>query len=105
MIEAADRNFFTIRQREDRVESQQSPLRQATGYRNALLDAVKKFDVLTHSSGRYQGKPLFPIGMAAMSNFIQWLPQFTWLSTIVAPCAYRQNGVAQWIFRSRARSR
>jgi Nuclease-related domain len=68
-IEAADRNFFTIRQRDDRVESQQSPLRQATVYRNALLDAVKKFDVLTHSSGRYQGKPLFPTGMAAvMSN-------------------------------------
>jgi Nuclease-related domain/UvrD-like helicase C-terminal domain len=69
MIEAADRNFFTIRQRDDRTERQQSPLRQATGYRNALLDAVKKFDVLTHSSGTYQGKPLFPIGVAAvMSN-------------------------------------
>jgi hypothetical protein len=69
MIDAADRNFFTIRQRDNRIERQQSPLRQATGYRNALLDAVKKFDILSHSSGAYQGKPLFPIGIAAvMSN-------------------------------------
>jgi superfamily I DNA and RNA helicase len=69
VIEAADRNFFTIRQRDNRIESQQSPLRQATGYRNALLDAVKKFDILTHSSGQYQGKAVFPIGIAAvMSN-------------------------------------
>jgi hypothetical protein len=69
MIEAADRNFFTIRQRDDRIERQQSPLRQATGYRNALLDVAKRFDILTHSSGAYHGKLLFPIGIAAvMSN-------------------------------------
>jgi hypothetical protein len=39
MIEAADRNFFTIRQRDDRIERQQSPLRQATGYQNAPCHA------------------------------------------------------------------
>lgn len=51
------------------IESQASPLRQATGYRNAILDRLKEFDILTRSSGDYQGKLTFPVGtLAVMSN-------------------------------------
>ncbi len=64
-----DQNFFLVRQKDGTIQSQQSPLRQATGYRNAILDRLKQFDILTRSTGSYQGKLVFPIGIAAlMSN-------------------------------------
>jgi Nuclease-related domain/UvrD-like helicase C-terminal domain len=68
-IVKVDQNFFLIRQKDGTIQSQQSPLRQATGYRNAILDRLKQFDILTRSTGSYQGKLVFPIGIAAlMSN-------------------------------------
>lgn len=68
-IERVGDTFFLIKQENGNVESQTSPLRQATGYRNAILDRLKQFDILTRSSGDYQGKLTFPVGtLAVMSN-------------------------------------
>jgi hypothetical protein len=71
-IVAANHDFFQIKYVNDgkeKVEAQQSPLRQCRGYFGAVLDRLKQYSVLTNPDGDYQGKLVFPTGYGAvMSN-------------------------------------
>jgi hypothetical protein len=69
-IERSDNNFFHIRyEGRERAESQPSPLKQGHGYITATMDKLKEEPILTHYTGRYQGKLMFLTGFGAvMSN-------------------------------------
>jgi hypothetical protein len=71
----ADNNFFDIRQKRgytERVEVQQSPLRQGNNYRALVLDKLKGYSILTQPDGNYKGKLAFPVGVGAvMSNITE----------------------------------
>jgi len=71
----ADNNFFDIRQKRgytERVEVQQSPLRQGNNYLALVLDKLKGYSILTQPDGNYKGKLAFPVGVGAvMSNITE----------------------------------
>ncbi len=71
----ADNNFFEIRQKRgytERVEVQQSPLRQGNNYLALVLDKLKGYSILTQPDGNYKGKLAFPVGVGAvMSNITE----------------------------------
>ena len=71
----ANPNFFTIQRTKDgvsKIEVETAPLEQCRRYFIGLLETIKKFPVLCNQSGTFQGKPVFPIGHAAiMSNITE----------------------------------
>lgn len=75
----ANHEFFEIKQDIDldgkteiKIESNPSPLRQAKGYQDTLLNQLKGYSILTEDDGDYLGKLTFPVGVGAiMSNITE----------------------------------
>ncbi|CAD5988608.1 DNA helicase (plasmid) [Planktothrix tepida] len=65
ILRASDQ-FFEIQQDDGKRESQQSPLRQAKSYQDALIQKLKGYSILTQDDGDYQGKLAFPVGVGAI---------------------------------------
>ncbi len=70
ILRASDQHF-EIEQPDGQIELQQSPLRQAKGYQDALMNKLKGYSILCQDDGDYQGKLAFPIGVGAImtSNY------------------------------------
>ena len=64
ILRASDQ-FFEI-QNDSKIESQQSPLRQAKSYQDALIQKLKGYSILSQDDGDYQGKLAFPVGVGAI---------------------------------------
>lgn len=69
-IVSANNQFFEIKYEAERLERQQSPLRQGKGYLDALFDKLKQYPILTQPEGDYQGKLAFPVGVGAVMTNI-----------------------------------
>ncbi len=71
-IKRANRDFFEIQRVHNGVpstESEMAPLSQCRRYLFNLMDEIKEYPVLCNPDGKYAGKPICPIGHAAvMSN-------------------------------------
>lgn len=65
-IASANQQFFEIKNEAERLERQQSPLRQGKGYLDAILDKLKQYSILTQPDGDYQGKLAFPVGVGVV---------------------------------------
>ncbi len=65
-IVSATQQFFEVKNGAELSERQQSPLRQGKGYLNAILDKLKKYQILTQPDGDYQGKLAFPVGVGVV---------------------------------------
>lgn len=75
-IVRANNNFFEISRRNrgntERIESEQSPLRQGRNYLVSVIDKLKAYSILNHPDGNYKGKLAFPVGVGAvMSNITE----------------------------------
>lgn len=67
----ANPNYFRINYQNDDTESiqnLQAPLLQARNYLNKLQNNLKKYRILTHSSGKYEGKLSFPLATGAVMS-------------------------------------
>lgn len=61
----ADGQFFEV-EADGSIERCQSPLRQARGYRDGLLNRLKGYPILCRDDGDYKGKLAFPVGVGAV---------------------------------------
>lgn len=100
-IISATTDIFRIeRQEEDykTIGNEISPLKQAKGYLDSLLNQLQKYSVLTNRNGKYQGKLAFPIGWSAiMSNITYEKAQEKQILTVLSSpqVAYR-NELLAW---------
>lgn len=71
-IEEAGERFFKVKGRDGKIESHQSPLRQAHNYFCEAAERFKGYPILRQPDGNYEGKLVFPVGTAAvMSNITE----------------------------------
>jgi hypothetical protein len=95
---SANHQFFEINNGAERIERQQSPLRQGKGYLDAVLDKLKQYPLLTHPDGEFQGKLTFPIGVGVvMTNMTAAQAQDENIYPLLEPSqvAYKDE-ITQW---------
>jgi hypothetical protein len=96
-IVSANSQFFEVK-RGERLEREQSPLRQSKGYLDACIDKLKQYPILTQPDGDYKGKLAFPVGCGVvMSNLAEGEARDENVYTLLEPpqVAYK-NELMDW---------